>query len=257
MKSQQSRRTSRRAKREAEQQAQLQTHRRLIQAGIGLGLVLVVGAIAVIVITNSNSRTLSCIGVKDPDSSVPAGGSQKQWSAPQQVIDTGHTYCAILKTNQGRIVIELYPKSAPKNVNSFVFLAQQGFYDNITWHRVLADFVAQTGDPQGTGMGGPGYTVPLEIDPNLKYDQAGRVGVARSQAPDSAGSQFFIAYKALPSLNPHSAEMPDSAGYTIIGQVVEGMDVVRAITLRDPDQGATAPGDPLLSVRVVDLTAGK
>ncbi len=245
MKSQQSRRTSRHAKREAEQQAKQQARTRLIQVAIGLGLVLVVGAIVVVVITNGRS--------------APAGGNQKQWSAPQQVIDTGHTYRAILETDKGQIVIELYPKSAPKNVNSFVFLAQQGFYDHLTWHRVLEGFVAQTGDPTGTGMGGPGYNdLPLEIDPNLKYDRAGRVGMARQTVPtNSAGSQFFITYKALPSLDPHPPENPNSEGYTIIGQVVEGMDVVQAIKLRDPDQGATAPGDPLVSVRVVDLTAGQ
>jgi peptidylprolyl isomerase len=196
--------------------------------------------------------------VKDPVSSVPTGGSQQKWDAPQQVVDNGRTYCAILKTSTGRIVIELYPKSAPKNVNSFVFLAQQGFYDNITWHRVLKDFVAQTGDPTGTGMGGPGYNnLPLEIDPNLKYDRAGRVGMARSSARDSAGSQFFITYEALSSLDPHPPENPSSDGYTIIGQVVEGMDVAQAIKLRDPDQNPTGPGDPLVSVRVVDLTTGK
>jgi cyclophilin family peptidyl-prolyl cis-trans isomerase len=169
------------------------------------------------------------------------------------VIDPTHTYCAILKTDKGRVVAQLYAPIAPQNVNSFVFLANQGYYDNLTWHRVIGGFVAQTGDPTGTGMGGPGYTTPLETHPNVKYDREGVLGVARAQDPDSAGSQFFITYAALPALDPYSVQLPDSPGYTIIGQVVEGMNVVRAIRQRDPDQRPDYTGDPLVSIRIVDL----
>ncbi len=199
----------------------------------------------------------ACLGVKAPDTKPE--GNVKQWSAPQNVIDPTHTYCAILTTNKGQIVAELYPQVAPKNVNNFVFLAQQGFYDNLTWHRVIPSFVAQTGDPKGDGTGGPGYNVPLEVSPKITYDRPGRIGVARAGDPNSAGSQFFITYTPQPSLDPHSRQMPDSAGYTIIGQVVEGMDVVRNITPFEADKN-TDPnrrGDPLVSVRVVDLTAKK
>ena len=165
------------------------------------------------------------------------------------VINTKKVYCAGINTNRGLIVLELDPKLAPNTVNNFVFLAQQGFYDNLTWHRVIPDFVAQTGDPSGTGAGGPGYTVPLEVSPKIKYDRPGRVGVARSQSPDSAGSQFFITYTPQPGLDPNS----QSQGYTIIGQVVEGMEVVRQITPFEADKNPSGRGDPLVSVRVVDL----
>jgi cyclophilin family peptidyl-prolyl cis-trans isomerase len=139
-------------------------------------------------------------------------------------------------------------------VNNFVFLAQQGFFNGITFHRVLPSFMAQTGDPTGTGMGGPGYNVPLEIHPALKYDKAGVIGVARSQNKDSAGSQFFITFEPVPALDPFSKEIPDNEGYTIIGQVVEGMDAVLGIRLRDPDHAPNYPGDTLVSVVVIDLT---
>ncbi len=196
----------------------------------------------------------ACLGVKAPETNPQA--TAKQWNAPENVTDPTHTYCAILTTNKGKVIMELYAQAAPKNVNSFVFLAQQGYYDNLTWHRVIPGFVAQTGDPLGTGTGGPGYNLPLEVIPQLTYDRPGRVGVARSQAPDSAGSQFFITYTPQPALDPHSRQLPDSPGYTIIGQVVDGMDVVRQLTPFESDKNTdpNRKGDPLVSVRIVDVT---
>ncbi len=202
----------------------------------------------------SSENDSVCKGIQDPKEPVTPSQT-KTWSAPAQVVNADSQYCAIMTTEKGRIVAELYPQIAPKNVNSFVFLAQQGYYDNITWHRVLPGFVAQTGDPTGNppGTGSPGYTVPLEINPNLKYDREGRIGMARTNDPNSAGSQFFIAYGPIPSLDPHSKEMPDNAGYTIIGQVVEGMSTVRSITALDPQSNPNGKGDKLVSVRVVEM----
>jgi peptidylprolyl isomerase len=205
----------------------------------------------VTVVTQTPQVTVSCVGVKDPTDNPPPGGSAKQWPAPDNVTDPTHSYCAIITTKNGRIVAELYPKIAPKNVNSFVFLAKQGFYDGLTWHRVLPGFVAQTGDPTGTGAGGAGYTVPLEVNPSLKYDREGRLGMARSGDPNSAANQFFITLAPQPGLDPGQG----NDGYTIIGTVVEGMNVVKLITARDPSQNPNAPpGDLLVSVRVVDVT---
>jgi len=195
----------------------------------------------------ADSGQSPCLGIADPTTNPPAGGSAKKWTQPDNVVDVTHIYCAIIKTEKGRIVAELFPLVAPKNVNSFVFLAQQGFYDSVTFHRVISGFMAQTGDPTGTGTGGPGYNnLPLETSPTLKYDRQGRIGMARTQDPNTAGSQFFIMFAPNPSL--------DQGGYTIIGQVVEGMNVVKQISLRDPDT-ATTPGDKLVSARVVDLGA--
>jgi peptidylprolyl isomerase len=188
-----------------------------------------------------------CIGVQDPPATAASG--TKSWQKPDQVIDPTHTYCAIIKTDKGRMVAQLYAKEAPQNVNAFVFLAQQGYYDNLTWHRVLQDFMAQTGDPQGTGMGGPGFNTPLEVVPTLKYDRPGVLGMARSGNPDSAGSQFFITFGPAPFLDPSS----QTQGYTVFGQLVEGLDVLNKIKFRDPDMNPTFTGDPLVSIRVVDV----
>jgi peptidylprolyl isomerase len=203
------------------------------------------------VVASTNNTGNPCIGVQDPPASAASG--TKTWSAPEQVIDPTHTYCAIIKTDKGRMVAQLYAAEAPKNVNSFVFLAQQGYYDNLTWHRVLEGFMAQTGDPLGTGTGGPGYVTPLEVVPSLKYDKPGVIGVARTNDPNSAGSQFFITFQAVPFLDP-SAQGP---GYTIIGQLVEGLDVLQQIKLRDPDMRPNFTGDPLVSIRVVDVVAAQ
>ncbi len=164
-----------------------------------------------------------------------------KWNAPEQVIESGKTYTATLTTEHGDIVIELYPEAAPETVNSFVFLAQQGYYDDITFHRVLEGFMAQTGDPTGTGSGSPGYTVPAEFDNGLLFDQPGRVGLARAQNPNSGGGQFFITFNETPHLNKQ---------YTVFGQVTEGMDVLRQITLRDPQRNPGFEGDKLISVTV-------
>ncbi|HVO44459.1 MAG TPA: peptidylprolyl isomerase [Aggregatilineales bacterium] len=198
--------------------------------------------------------TSACANVPDPTNvQVPANGNQQRFTAPEQVVDTSHTYCAIFTTEHGRFIVELYPKYAPQNVNNFAFLAQKGFYDNIGFHRVISGFMAQTGDPTGTGSGGPGYdNIPLEVSSGLKYDSEGLVGVARTSAPNSAGSQFFITFNPVPGLDPARG----NDGYTIIGKVAQGMDVVRQIRIRDVDQDPNAASiapEKLISVRIVDL----
>lgn len=195
-------------------------------------------------------QAASCADVTDPDVTMPADANKQQFSAPEQVIDDNHTYCAIFTIAKGRFIIQLFPKNAPKNVNNFVFLASRGFYDGVVFHRVIPGFMAQTGDPTGTGGGGPGYdNIPLEASGPLKYDKPGVVGVARTNIPDSAGSQFFITFEPAPFLDN---------GYTIIGQVVAGMEVVNQIKIRDTDNDPNAASivpEKLLSVRVIDLGA--
>src|SRR5450432_693055 len=209
---------------------------------------------AAVAADNAVTDNSPCIGVQPtPGETIsPNGGGQ--WAAPDQVIDANHTYCAILTTNHGRIVFALFAKTAPKNVNSFVFLAKKGFYENISWHRVISGFMAQTGDPTGTGSGTPGYQVPLEVVPGLRYDREGRLGMARANDPDTAGGQFFITFAPQASLDPSDS----TAGYTILGQVVEGINILRQITIRNVDQNPNLPkGDPLVSVRIVDLGVTK
>ncbi|MCS7039854.1 MAG: peptidylprolyl isomerase, partial [Caldilineales bacterium] len=132
------------------------------------------------------------------------------------VIEPGKIYQAVLKTAKGDIVIELYADKAPRTVNNFVFLAREGFYDNTTFHRVIDGFMAQGGDPTGTGSGGPGYTFPDEIVPDLVFDRRGLLAMANA-GPNTNGSQFFITFGPTPWLN---------GAHTIFGEVIQGDEVL-------------------------------
>ena len=167
-------------------------------------------------------------------------GTKQYAYAPPMLIDTTKQYFATVKMAKGgEFVIQLYPDKAPITVNSFVFLANQGFFDGTTFHRVLQGFMAQGGDPTGTGMGGPGYEFPNEIN-DLKFDKAGVVAMANS-GPNTNGSQFFITF------GPYGLS---ESNYTIFGQVISGMEVVNGITLRDPDTNPTFTGDAMESVTI-------
>ena len=174
---------------------------------------------------------------------VPALVSTKQYAAaPPMTIDKSKQYFATVKMAKGgEFVIQLYPDKAPITVNSFVFLARQGFFDGTTFHRVLEGFMAQGGDPTGTGGGGPGYEFVNETS-DLKFDKAGVVAMANS-GKDTNGSQFFITFGPTEQLN---------GGYTIFGQVTSGMDIVNGITRRDPDQNPTFVGDAMASITITE-----
>lgn len=160
---------------------------------------------------------------------------------PPFTIDTTKQYIATIVTEKGNIVIQLYPDKAPMTVNSFVFLAERGYFDGITFHRVLKGVLAQTGDPSGTGYGGPGYAFPNEIDDSLKSDAPGVVGMANAGA-DTNGSQFFITMIAMPDLN---------GSYSIFGKVIRGMEVVRSLSERDLSLGPPlTEGDKILTITI-------
>lgn len=148
-----------------------------------------------------------------------------QWNqAPAMQIDSNKAYFATLQTTMGDVRIELFVKDAPITVNNFVFLARQGYYDNVVFHRIMQGFMIQGGDPQGTGGGGPGYTIPDELPPKRSYEP-GIVAMAKTNRPDSAGSQFFICNGA------HCAAALDgNPVYPQFGKVVSGMDVVEKIS---------------------------
>ncbi|MCA2002341.1 MAG: peptidylprolyl isomerase [Chloroflexi bacterium] len=149
-------------------------------------------------------------------------------------------YIATLRTEKGDIVIQLFPDKAPLAVNSFLFLARQGWYDGVSFHRVIPGFVAQAGDPSGTGRGNPGYLFDTEIS-DLKFDQPGRVGMANN-GPNANGSQFFIAFAPAPHLD---------GSFTVFGQVIRGLEVAEKLTPRDPQEGGILPpGDKILGVEV-------
>jgi peptidylprolyl isomerase len=171
----------------------------------------------------------------------PAAPGELQWSEPPAMtIDVNKHYTATLHLDKGDIVIELLPQAAPITVNNFVFLARQGFYDGVTFHRVLSGFMAQSGDPTGTGSGGPGYTFQDEFSPGLQFDAPGVVAMANS-GPNSNGSQFFITYAPEPHL---------TGVHTIFGRVTAGMDVAEKLTLRDPEANPLEQGDVINSVTI-------
>ncbi|MDD5468025.1 MAG: peptidylprolyl isomerase [Anaerolineales bacterium] len=156
-------------------------------------------------------------------------------------LDPLKKYTATLKTERGDILVQLFPDVAPLAVNNFIFLSRNGWYDNVTFHRVLPGFVAQSGDPSGTGYGGPGYAFSNEVSSNVKFDKPGVVGMANA-GKDTNGSQFFITYAPTPNLD---------GGYTIFGQVISGMDVAEKLTPRDPSMSADLPpGDLILSITI-------
>jgi peptidylprolyl isomerase len=174
---------------------------------------------------------------------LPTLTGPKQYdSAPPMLIDVNKKYTATVKTAKGgEFVIELYAAKAPITVNSFVFLARQGYFDGVTFHRVLEGFMAQGGDPTGTGGGGPGYEFVNE-DSDLTFDKAGVLAMANA-GRDTNGSQFFITF---------APEHRLDGGYTIFGQVVSGMDVVNGIRRRDPDTNPTYAGDAIASVTITE-----
>lgn len=164
----------------------------------------------------------------------------KQWNHPPEMeIDPEAKYTATLHTEKGDIQLELFSDKVPVTVNNFVFLAKQNYYDGTIFHRVIADFMTQGGDPTGTGRGGPGYRFQDEFDSSLKHDKPGVLSMANA-GPNTNGSQFFITHVPTPWLdNKHS----------VFGQVTQGMDVLLSIPPRDP-QRPEYPGVILKSVTI-------
>ena len=160
--------------------------------------------------------------------------------APAMVIDPNKRYLATFHTERGDFGVELFAKEAPVTVNNFVFLARDGFYNGVTFHRVIKGFMAQGGDPTGTGTGGPGYQFNDEASAlNLKHDSAGILSMANA-GRNTNGSQFFITFGPTPHLNGKHA---------VFGRVISGMDVVNSIRERDPGRDR-APGDRILSIDI-------
>ena len=213
-------------------------------------IILVVAVIIWVVVSNQKpaATTMGEAG-SNPKPIPTAGGPQpklvgtRQYdTAPPMQIDTQKQYTARVKMAKGgEFVIQLYADKAPITVNSFVFLARQGYFDGVTFHRVLEGFMAQGGDPTGTGTGGPGYEFVNE-DSDLAFDKAGVVAMANA-GRDTNGSQFFITFGPTPQLN---------GGYTIFGQVTSGMDVVNGITRRDPNQNPDFQGDVIESITIAE-----
>ncbi|HEX9333354.1 MAG TPA: peptidylprolyl isomerase [Anaerolineales bacterium] len=208
-----------------------QTERTIQIVGIVIVVLIAIGVIW-LTVPGRSSKVLE----------LPTGTSKQYNAPPPMTIDVNKKYLATFKMAKGgEFVVQLFPDKAPKTVNNFVFLARDGYYNGVTFHRVLEGFMAQGGDPTGTGLGGPGYQFENE-DSDLKFDKAGVVAMANA-GRDTNGSQFFITFGPAPQLN---------GGYTIFGQVIQGMDVVNGITRRDPDQNPTFVGDAIETITITE-----
>jgi cyclophilin family peptidyl-prolyl cis-trans isomerase len=182
---------------------------------------------------------------EEPAASQPEGQQPMQWdSAPAMQLEQGKDYKATIRTNKGEIVVDLFEEEVPVTVNNFVFLAEQGFYTNVPFHRVINGFMIQTGDPTGSGAGGPGYRFADE--PVTREYERGIVAMANA-GPDTNGSQFFIMH----------ADNPLPKNYTIFGQVVSGLDVVDALATAPVSANArgerSVPNEPL-TMESVEIT---
>ena len=156
-------------------------------------------------------------------------------------IDKTKKYHAKMKTDKGDIDLELFADKTPVTVNNFIFLSREGFYDGVLFHRVIANFMAQGGDPTGTGRGGPGYTFKDEFDSTLKHDRPGILSMANA-GPGTNGSQFFITHVPTPWLD---------GKHSVFGQVIGGMDVLMSIPPRDPGR-PEYPGVKIISVTITE-----
>ena len=160
---------------------------------------------------------------------------------PTGALDLTRSYSARFKTERGDIACELFATDAPMTVENFVNLARAGFYDGTTFHRVIAGFMAQGGDPTGTGSGGPGYSFRDELTPKRRHDGAGVLSMANA-GPNTNGSQFFLTFAATPHLDGR---------HTVFGRVTSGMDVLRSIRERDPARDPK-PGDRIETIEILE-----
>ena len=209
----------------------------------------------IVVVVVSGLIIVSCGGSTSNQTSSSAGGNSNEISyttgdgtvvkfkntgtPPPILEDLSKKYTAtIAVAGKGNMVFDLFAKDVPKAVSNFVYLSLKGFYNGTTFHRVIKDFMAQGGDPEGTGMGGPGYSFGLEITQHKHL--AGTLSMANTGQPNSNGSQFFICFQAQPFLD---------GKYSVFGQLTQGMDVLQSISLRDP-QTATTPGDKITRIDI-------
>ena len=217
----------------------LGTMRRLIATTAIVGI----AAIPVLAGCGSSDSSTSTAAAETAASSA----GTKSWSTqPPMTINKNATYTATMKTSKGDITIKLDPKQAPKTVNNFVFLSKQGYYDGLTFHRVIDGFMIQGGDPTGTGSGGPGYQFEDELPAAGEY-KIGSVAMANA-GPNTNGSQFFIV------TGPNGVSLPPS--YSLFGQVTSGQDVAEAIS-QVPTDTADAPTEPVTIDSVTIKESGK
>ena len=202
--------------------------------GIILGLIIIFGS-------SCGGETPETPVTPAPETPVtpapePTSPPKTYSSPPPMIIDTGKQYTATIEMEKGNMVFELFAEDVPVTVNNFVFLAREGFYDGVTFHRVIPGFMAQGGDPTGTGRGGPGYSFADEFSGHRHVP--GALSMANA-GPNTNGSQFFICYKLQQGLD---------GKHSVFGQLIEGMDVLESLTPRDPNQNPQFEGDKIIRI---------
>jgi cyclophilin family peptidyl-prolyl cis-trans isomerase len=217
--------------------------RNLIIGGTVLALLVLLAAYFFINRANDSETASQEITGERPLASIaPAERVDYFDAAPPMSIDTAKDYEAVIRmADGGEMRLRLFDDEAPQTVNNFVYLANQGFYDGTTFHRVLDGFMAQGGDPTGTGAGGPGYSFADEIDPNASFDRRGLLAMANA-GPNTNGSQFFITFAPATHLD---------GAHTIFGELVEGDDVLSGISLRNPETDSE-PGDVIEEIVIFE-----
>jgi cyclophilin family peptidyl-prolyl cis-trans isomerase len=197
-----------------------------------VGSVILIAALAALSCGGGNSAAVTTLP-------TATGAKVMSWKTPPAMqIDVNKKYTATIQTEKGDLVLELFAKDVPRTVNNFVFLATQGFYDGTTFHRVIPGFMAQGGDPTGTGSGNPGYYINNEVTSHKHV--AGALSMANA-GPNTNGCQFFITYAAASWLD---------GSYSVFGQLVKGMDVLQKLTPRDQDKNPTFTGDKIIKVTI-------
>lgn len=233
--------------RKAEVEAKKAKQRRNLLIVGGVVLALVVAFIGWQVFSNMNDDPASSaegtvLQGERPLASLPPEERNAYYTAPpEMVIDPAKDYQALIQTAKGDIRLQLFAAEAPQTVNNFVYLANQGYYDNTTFHRVIEGFMAQAGDPLGLGNGGPGYTFADEVDNGLTFDRPGLLAMANA-GPNTNGSQFFITYDTPRHLD---------GLHTIFGEIIEGDDVLAALSARNPATAST-PGDLIEQIIITE-----
>ena len=239
------------ARRAAERKRQ--RRRRLVAAGVAFAVAAGGGTVAFLAFTGNETASktsasptpepiVACGGAKPPGAGTK---KQKYDEAPPLTIDKAKTYTATMVTSCGSIELSLFAKAAPTTVNSFVFLARKGFYDGQFFHRIVKNFVIQGGDPNGTGSGGPGYSIKDELDNDLTY-KVGTLAMANS-GPNTNGSQFFI-------VSGPNGPRQLAHRYTIFGRVRSGLGVVRKIQ-NIPTNPATERPTSVIYIERVTIAA--
>jgi peptidylprolyl isomerase len=226
-------------------QQKKQARQRQLRFGGAAVLLLITAAIIWAAMSSPAPEPTVLEGERPLAALAPAQRADFYDAYPETVIDAARTYEAIITmANGSEMRLALFADAAPQAVNSFVFLANQGYYDGVTFHRVIDGFMAQGGDPTGSGGGGPGYNFADEIDSSLTFDRPGLLAMANTGQPSSNGSQFFITYAPTPHLNGR---------HTIFGELLEGQEVLNGLTRVEPGPlGGPSGGDVIARIDIVE-----